>query len=398
MNNLNNTIQKQTILLFSNFSQECKKFRSVITPEMIKLFEPICIDHPSIRKVITTSKKISVKEVPCLLEFLPDNTVAKYEGPEICIEWLKSKVQPQQPQQMQNQQQMRQQNMQQQNMQQPMKGPLQKLPTTPIDNLISRENMQIPQQQMQPELQPQIIRKQNSLQQKLGEIEIQEKYPDMGRKGPSKTAFRGTMEKEGQIASGIMSNRDIGRMRIDRGQGHDGMRSSLHELDNVDDYVPATPANIPPYEEPNQMDMRPMNMQQQRQLQQPQPMQVQPRNEGFNPNNQFNIPQTAARQMVSATVKKGKQPVLIEDLTPAEEEIDISLDDDPSGMGRGSSGNRGDASNVNKASKEKSNAIKRLAEQISSSRETEESSLVKDRDNSLRQVRTQALNMNAEDQ
>ena len=393
MNNLNNSIQKQTILLFSNFSQECKKFRSVITPEMIKLFEPICIDHPSIRNSITKSKKISVTQVPCLLEILPDNTIAKYEGPEICIQWLQSKVpqsnNPNNPPQLQQpQQQMRQ------NMQQPMRGPLQKLPTTPIDNLISRENLQAPQEQIEDGLQPNIIKKQNSLQQKLGEIEIQERYPDLGRKGPSKTAFRGTMEKEGQIASGIMSNRDVGRMRIDRGNGHDNMRSSLQELNNVDDYVPATPANIP-FEQEQQMHMRPMIPQEQKQQV---PMQPQLRQEGFNPNGQFNVPQNAARQMVSATVKKGKQPVLIEDLTPAQEEQEINLDDDPSGMGRGSSGGgRGDQ-NVTKAAKEKSNALKRLAEQISSSRETEESSFVQERDNTLRQARTQALNMNPEDQ
>lgn len=387
MNNLNNSIQKQTILLFSNFSQECKKFRSVITPEMIKLFEPICIDHPSIRNSIIKSKKISVTQVPCLLEILPDNTIAKYEGPEICIQWLQSKVPqqtpPQQPQQ--PQQQMRQ----NQNMQQPMRGPLQKLPTTPIDNLIPRENLQAPQEPIEEGLQPHIIKKQNSLQQKLGEIEIQERYPDLGRKGPSKTAFRGTMEKEGQIASGIMSNRDVGRMRIDRGNGHDGIRSSLHELNNVDDYVPATPANIP-FEQEQQMPMRPMIPQEQKQ-------QVQQRQEGYNPNGQFSIHQNAARQMVSATVKKGKQPVLIEDLTPVQEEPELNLDEDPSGMGRGSSGGRGEQ-NITKASKEKSNAIKRLAEQISSSRETEESSFVQERDNTLRQARTQALNMNPEDQ
>lgn len=375
--------QKKSILLFSNFSNECKKLRSSLHPEQMNLFRPICIDNQKIRNLIESSDNVQVTVVPCILEIMTNGTVAKYEGFESCIKWINVNSGQHNTQYPQNHSQER----------------VQGLPQTPIENVIQskQQSSQYAQSYQQPYYQEKYIdqdysRNKNSRDyhqdtyrepynettQKLTgtqgkrptEIKIPEKYADVNRKGPSRTAYRGEINEPGTIPSGLYSNRDM--ELPDRGIGHTGMRSSLHDIEGDD-------RNI------NQL------------IQQPIDEMRGSMGDRYNQHDQSkqhgSVPPIPVNKQAPYPVsnhghnRQGTKSLkMIEDLTPTDDEI--NLDEDPSGMGKGNMG--GDPRTVNnqsKAMQEKSNAIKRLADQISQSRDETENEMTNAKQRSIRQTR-----------
>lgn len=74
------------IILFSKYSEICKKFVNTINKSNINLqFNFLCIDNINIRNRITKSSNIDISAVPCLL-IVNNNNVEKYEGQD-CFIW-----------------------------------------------------------------------------------------------------------------------------------------------------------------------------------------------------------------------------------------------------------------------------------------------------------------------
>lgn len=384
--------QKQSILLFSNFSNECKKLRSSLLPEQINLFRPICVDNQKIRNLIESSENIQVTVVPCILEIMNNGTVAKYEGLDVCMKWINNMshnihhsnnshnrlqeqvnkvhtqglpqtpienvIQSKQPSYQQNSQQLSQtyQAYQRPNYQE--KYTDQDYPREYKDNRNSRESYQGSYREPYNENTQKLTGTQGK---RPTDIKIPEKHADVNRKGPSRTAYRGEINEPGTAPSGLYSNRDM--ELPDRGIGHSGMRSSLHDMESDQ---PVRPSDI-----------------------------IGNVGERYVQNEQLNqVPVSRSKQVPYPVTshgpshRQGPKPLkMIEDLTPSDDD-NINLDEDPSGMGKGNLG--GDPRTVNtqsKAMQEKSNSIKRLADQISQSREESENEMSDAKQRSIRQTR-----------
>lgn len=101
------------IVLFSKYSQGCKKFADTITSSGIDInFNYICIDNKEIRDKITKSNDIEIKNVPCLLIASDNGNLDKYEGQD-CFIWLNDILQQHQKAVFDEQQKQLQQQMQQ---------------------------------------------------------------------------------------------------------------------------------------------------------------------------------------------------------------------------------------------------------------------------------------------
>jgi hypothetical protein len=82
MSNNNSNTQQYSVLLYSQYSSNCKRLIDIVKqyiPTEFGLTE-ICIDNEKIRKQIAKSKKIQINMVPCILVIFSDGVVEKYDG------------------------------------------------------------------------------------------------------------------------------------------------------------------------------------------------------------------------------------------------------------------------------------------------------------------------------
>jgi len=187
MQSLENLKLINRLLLFSNFSNSCKQFQSVMVPQNLNMFTPICIDNPEIREMILNSgTEVRVNFVPCILEVYSNGIVDKYESKN-AFDRLK---------QLQN---------------------------STIKNVSSINDLQI----MEPvESVPQ---QRYDKQARHGPINLVSREADIG------AINRGGREKLDMMGSrGLMSNRDIQTGVPARGEGHENMQSSLSDLQDDD--------------------------------------------------------------------------------------------------------------------------------------------------------------------
>ena len=72
---------EQTVLFYSKYSEQSKKFLSQLTQELRVLLNitDVCIDNEQFRKMILTDKKFNIKVVPCLV-VKSKIDIMKYEG------------------------------------------------------------------------------------------------------------------------------------------------------------------------------------------------------------------------------------------------------------------------------------------------------------------------------
>ena len=77
------------ILLYSKFSQSCKKLFSIMEDSGIDFsnIQSCCIDNEKVRNRIKANKQLEISTVPCLLNVFTNGTVEKYEGIH-CFNWF----------------------------------------------------------------------------------------------------------------------------------------------------------------------------------------------------------------------------------------------------------------------------------------------------------------------
>jgi len=118
--------QNYYVILFSKYSNACKKFMDTVNNGNLNLnFNYLCVDNKEVRERIVSSTEIDIKQVPCLL-LINEQTgsIDKYEGQDSFI-WVNDIIQQKQKQLLEEQlkqqallqQQMQQQMQQQQQMQ-----------------------------------------------------------------------------------------------------------------------------------------------------------------------------------------------------------------------------------------------------------------------------------------
>jgi hypothetical protein len=187
------------ILLYSEYSANCKKLRGLIKEEHLDLFEKICIDSEEVRDAILSSENIQINNVPCFLYIFPDGTVAKYEAIkafEFIVQYITALTAPKQPV----------------STSQPSGG----LPVSSIDKLMAGMRS-LPGSNPQTQGLPLA----GAQARKPTEVHIPRGPPDVPqRRGPRRQPFQG-----------ITSERDIsGENTPERpvlGEGHEDMVSSL---------------------------------------------------------------------------------------------------------------------------------------------------------------------------
>jgi hypothetical protein len=148
MNQINNIpVQSQEyfVVLFSKYSNACKKFMDTINNAKLNLnFNYLCIDNKDIRNRVISSSEIDIKNVPCLLIINEQSgSIDKYEGQDSFI-WINDIIQQKQKQLLEEQ--IKQQTLIQQQM----------------------------QEQMHKQIQQQMMTQKNEIQQKLAERDIDE--------------------------------------------------------------------------------------------------------------------------------------------------------------------------------------------------------------------------------
>ena len=82
-----------TIVLYSKYSNECKKFFNVMkgSPADFSFIKYLCIDNKKVRNRIIESKNIEITIVPTTLILNDDGTVEKFDGRN-CFDWLMSVI------------------------------------------------------------------------------------------------------------------------------------------------------------------------------------------------------------------------------------------------------------------------------------------------------------------
>lgn len=69
------------VVLYSKFSASCTKFMEMLTKVPNFKHTTICVDHPDVRKRISTSKKLTIKQVPSIIRLHQKNGYAEsFEG------------------------------------------------------------------------------------------------------------------------------------------------------------------------------------------------------------------------------------------------------------------------------------------------------------------------------
>ena len=83
----------QMFVLYSKYSNACKNIMKHSSDQLASHIRFICIDKTDIRRMIEKSKKLIVKQVPCVVLYYPDGRVEKYEGPGV-DEWILEQIAP----------------------------------------------------------------------------------------------------------------------------------------------------------------------------------------------------------------------------------------------------------------------------------------------------------------
>lgn len=92
---------KYTVLLYSKYSQFCKKLINTIGEQSFDFatltrLNTVCVDNEDIRNQIVNSKNIDIKMVPCILIIYNSGSVEKYEGND-AFRWTENIIKQHQP-------------------------------------------------------------------------------------------------------------------------------------------------------------------------------------------------------------------------------------------------------------------------------------------------------------
>lgn len=78
------------VLFWSEYSQNCAKLRQMMSPQHLQLFEKVCIDAPTIREALVNSMNLNIREVPCFVFLDQQGQIkGKFEG-QSAFQWFAS--------------------------------------------------------------------------------------------------------------------------------------------------------------------------------------------------------------------------------------------------------------------------------------------------------------------
>ena len=123
------------ILFYSKYSKHCVDLLNIINVNGVTCFTQLCIDEPRIRQQLLKSKKIKIRQVPCIL-LVEDLKFQTYEG-DFAFKLVNTIIETNLIKQSQQSQQSQQQQSQQTKIQYVEE---QKVPYTSIDDIIEDEN------------------------------------------------------------------------------------------------------------------------------------------------------------------------------------------------------------------------------------------------------------------
>lgn len=141
---------KQLIVLYSKYSDYCKKIVQLSENSYSHFIKFICVDNATVRTLLKHSKNIAITQVPCAILLYPDNRVEKFDGPGVA-DWIIEQISTHQTSSL--------------NLPtvQPAQEPVQEQPMIPQQPVQPMQQPMIPQQQ-QPMVQPMMPQQQPMLQ------------------------------------------------------------------------------------------------------------------------------------------------------------------------------------------------------------------------------------------
>lgn len=87
------------ILIYSKYSPKCKQILELLSQQSVDFLKPLCVDNARARSAILSDSRYGITTVPAILLVYPNNTVEKFEGPNVA-EWVINQLSPQlEPQQ-----------------------------------------------------------------------------------------------------------------------------------------------------------------------------------------------------------------------------------------------------------------------------------------------------------
>ena len=68
-----------SVYLYSKYSNKCKELIDNL-PQKVDFLKYLCVDNKKVRRKILNDSRFNIQHVPCILIFLENGTVEKYEG------------------------------------------------------------------------------------------------------------------------------------------------------------------------------------------------------------------------------------------------------------------------------------------------------------------------------
>jgi thioredoxin-like negative regulator of GroEL len=84
------------IVLYSKYSPKCKDILQLLSQHSVDYMHPLCVDNIDVRKRILNDKQYNISSVPSILLVYPNNTIEKFEGPNVS-QWLQHQLAPPEP-------------------------------------------------------------------------------------------------------------------------------------------------------------------------------------------------------------------------------------------------------------------------------------------------------------
>lgn len=84
------------ILIYSKYSPKCCQIMELLSKQSIDYIKPLCVDNVNVRNTILKNSTYKIYTVPTILLVYPNDTVEKFEGPNVAS-WVLDQLTPTQP-------------------------------------------------------------------------------------------------------------------------------------------------------------------------------------------------------------------------------------------------------------------------------------------------------------
>lgn len=89
---MTDTKLQKVLLLWSQYSRNCQQLiEGKIKPMKLDFIESICIDSPTVRKILLDDQNIKVSMVPAIILQFSNNQIGKYEG-AMAFNWIDNMI------------------------------------------------------------------------------------------------------------------------------------------------------------------------------------------------------------------------------------------------------------------------------------------------------------------